>query len=154
MIALLRQQGHESLATSLFFCGLGLASLVATSVWGQVLARQTNGHGFALVCACIAAGTVPVLLSSAWPALALSALVFGASFMAGTAAVSLVAQRLLSERQLPGALGALTTIFLLGQALGPLMAGWLTDATGQLTAGLWLGPVLRVLAACVSANQQ
>lgn len=154
VIALLRQQGHDSLATSLFFCGLGLASLVATSVWGQGLARLRNGQGFALVCACVAAGTVPVLLSSAWPALALSALVFGASFMAGPAAVSLVAQRLLSERQLAGALGALTATFSLGQALGPLAAGWVADASGHLTAGLWLGPVLLVGAALVSRAQR
>lgn len=154
VIALLQQQGHGSLATSLFFCGLGLASLVATSVWGQGLARLRNGQGFALVCACVAVGTVPVLLSAAWPALALSALVFGASFMAGPAAVSLVAQRLLSERQLAGALGALTATFSLGQALGPLAAGWVADATGQLAAGLWLGPALLVCAALVSSAQR
>jgi predicted MFS family arabinose efflux permease len=154
VIALLRQQGHDSLATSLFFCGLGLASLAATSGWGQGLARLRNGQGFALVCACVAIGTVPVLLSSAWPALALSALVFGASFMAGPAAVSLVAQRLLSERHLAGALGALTASFSLGQALGPLAAGWVADATGQLAAGLWLGPVLLAGAALVSSAQR
>ena len=118
------------------------------------LRRLRNGQGFALVCACVAIGTVPVLLSSAWPALALSALVFGASFMAGPAAVSLVAQRLLSERHLAGALGALTASFSLGQALGPLAAGWVADATGQLAAGLWLGPVLLAGAALVSSAQR
>lgn len=153
VIALLRQQGHGSLATSLFFCGLGLASVLASPVWGHGLARMRNGTGFALVCACVAVGTAPVLLSPAWPALALSALVFGASFMAGPAAVSLVAQRVLPETQLAGALGALTASFSLGQSVGPLVAGWMADTTGQLEAGLWLGPVLLTAAALVSMAQ-
>lgn len=153
VIALLRQQGHGSLATSLFFCGLGLASLLAIPAWGRGLARLRNGHGFALVCVCVAVGTAPVLLFSAWPALALSALVFGASFMAGPAAVSLVAQRVLPEAQLAGALGALTASFSLGQSVGPLVAGWMADTTGQLEAGLWLGPVLLVGAAMASMAQ-
>lgn len=153
VIALLRQQGHGSLATSFFFCGLGLASVLASPAWGKGLERMRNGVGFALVCACVAVGTVPVLVSAAWPALAVSALVFGASFMAGPAAVSLVAQRLLTDHQLAGALGALTACFSLGQSLGPLLAGWLADTLGRLEAGLWLGPALLAAGALVSLAQ-
>lgn len=154
VIALLRQQGHGSLTLSLFFCTLGLASLTAATAWGRGLAGLRNSHGFTLVCACVALGILPVLMSSAWPALALSAVVFGASFMAGPAAVSLVAQRRLPEAQLAGALGALTAAFSLGQAVGPLLAGWVADATGQIAVGLWLGPVLLACAAIVSSFQR
>lgn len=154
VIALLRQQGHGSVATSLFFCGLGLASLLAIPAWGHGLARLRVGRGFALVSVCVALGVMPVLLSSALPALALSACVFGASFMAGPAAISLVAQRLLPERQLAVGLGLLTAAFSLGQSVGPIGAGLVADATGQLTAGLWLGPVMLALAALVSLLQR
>lgn len=154
VIALLRQQGHGSLATALFFCGLGLASLGATAMWGKGLARLRNHQGFALVCACVCLGTVPVLLSSSWAALVVSAVVFGASFMAGPAAVSLVAQRRLPTTQLAGALGALTATFSFGQALGPLAAGWVADVTGQLAMGLWLGPLLLACAVVVSRAQR
>jgi len=153
VVALLRQQGHGSLATSLFFSALGLASMLASPLWGQALARLRVGWGFALVCACVAVGSVPVLLSSALPWLALSALVFGASFMAGPAAVSLAAQKVLPTPLLATGLGALTAAFSLGQSLGPLAAGWIADTTGRLEGGLWLGPALLLLAGLVSLRQ-
>ncbi|GAB3188363.1 YbfB/YjiJ family MFS transporter [Hydrogenophaga aquatica] len=153
VIALLRQQGYSATTSSLFFCGLGLASLLATPAWGKGLARLRNGHGFAVVCVCVAVGSVPVILSPLLPSLAFSALVFGASFMAGPAAVSLVAQRLLPYQQLAGGLGALTAAFSLGQSIGPLLAGWIADTSGHLEAGLWLGPALLACAAAVSLVQ-
>jgi predicted MFS family arabinose efflux permease len=153
VIALLRQQGYSTTATSIFFCALGLASLLATPAWGRGLARLRNGHGFAVVSVCVAIGSVPVLLSPLLPSLAFSALVFGASFMAGPAAVSLVAQRMLPAPQLAGALGALTAAFSLGQSIGPVLAGWIADASGRLEAGLWLGPVLLVCAGVTSLAQ-
>ena len=154
VIALLRQQGHGSLAASAFFCALGLASLLASPAWGQGLERMRVGRGFALVCACVALGTLPVLLSSALPWLARSALTFGASFMAGPAAVSLAAHRVLPPSLLATGLGALTAAFSLGQSIGPLAAGWIADATGRLEAGLWLGPIILLAAAAVSLKQR
>ena len=38
-------------------------------------------------------------------------------------------------------------------AVGPLVAGWMADTTGQLEAGLWLGPVLLAGAAMASMAQ-
>lgn len=153
VIALLRDQGYGAVSASLFFSGLGLASVLAIPLWGRSLARLKTGHGFAVVCLCVAFGTVPVLLSSSLGSVALSGLVFGASFMAGPAAVSLVAQRLLTESELAGALGALTAAFSLGQSVGPLLTGWIADSVGNLEAGLWVGPVLLVVAALASMRQ-
>lgn len=154
IIALLRQHGYGSHATAVFFGALGVASMLACGGWGSWLGRQRGGRGFAGVSACVALGIVPVLCSSSLPALAVSALVFGASFMAGPAAVSVVAQRALPSTLLASGAGALTAMFSLGQAAGPVLTGWIADTAGSLEAALWSGPALLVLGAGVAWLQR
>ena len=154
IIALLRQQGYGSHAAALFFGTLGVASMLASGAWGGWLARQRGGRGFACVSACVALGIVPVLCSSSLPALAASALVFGASFMAGPAAVSVVAHRALPPSLMASGAGALTALFSLGQAAGPVLTGWVADASGSLAIALWSGPVLLLLGAGVGWLQR
>ncbi len=153
MIALLQRLGFGAGLTMAFFALIGGASLLASPLWGRLLSRLKTGRGFALVCLMVAVGTVPALI---WPepwAVIVSALIFGASFMAGPAAVSVVAQRLLSASSLTWGLALLTASFSLGQSIGPLLAGWITDHTGSLNAGLWLGPALLLMGAAASWRQ-
>lgn len=150
MIALLQGQSTGVGLSVLFFAVLGGASVAASAPWGTVLTRLRTGHGFALVSLLVALGSVPPLLwDGPWAAL-LSALVFGACFMAGPAAISLVAQRVLPLPSLTWGLALLTAAFSLGQSIGPVLAGWISDTTGTLQSGLWLGPALLVAGALAS----
>ncbi|MGV8805158.1 MAG: YbfB/YjiJ family MFS transporter [Polaromonas sp.] len=154
MIALLGQLGFGTGLKMVFFAVIGSASVLASALWGRLLTQLKVGHGFALVSLLVATGTVPALLwPQAWAVIA-SALVFGASFMAGPAAVSVVAQRVLPMASLTWGLALLTACFSLGQSIGPLLGGWISDATGSLSAGLWLGPVLLLLGAGCSLWQR
>lgn len=154
MIALLKRLGFGATLTMVFFALIGGASMLASPLWGRLLGRLKTGHGFALVCALVAIGTMPALIwAESWAVIA-SALIFGASFMAGPAAVSVAAQRLLPASSLTWGLALLTAAFSLGQSIGPLLGGWLSDFTGSLSAGLWLGPVLLILGAISSLQQR
>ncbi len=150
MIALLQGQGAQASLPMLFFAVLGGASVAASAPWGALLTRLRTGDGFALVSLLVAVGSVPPLLwDGPWAAL-VSALVFGGCFMAGPAAISLVAQRTLSTSSLTWGLALLTAAFSLGQSIGPVLAGWISDTTGTLQSGLWLGPALLVVGALAS----
>ena len=153
MIALLKRLGFGTTLTMVFFALIGGASLLASPLWGRLLGRLKTGHGFALVCVLVAIGTMPALIWPAPWAVIGSALIFGASFMAGPAAVSMVAQRLLPAPSLTWGLALLTATFSLGQSIGPLLGGWISDMTGSLSAGLWLGPALLLLGAAASLRQ-
>ena len=154
MIALLKELGFSATLTMVFFVLIGGASILASPLWGRLLTRLKTGQGFALVCLLVATGTVPALIwPQAWAVIA-SALIFGASFMAGPAAVSVVAQRVLSLSSLTWGLALLTASFSLGQSIGPLLGGWISDLTGSLSAGLWLGPALLLLGAAASLWQR
>ncbi|WP_332777159.1 YbfB/YjiJ family MFS transporter [Polaromonas sp.] len=154
MIALLDRLGFGTPMKVVFFGLIGGASILASFLWGRALGHLKTGRGFALVCVIVAAGTLPALI---WPtplAIVASALLFGSSFMAGPAAVSVVAQRLLPGSTLTLGLALLTAAFSLGQSLGPLLGGWISDMTGSLAAGLWLGPALLLMGAVVSLQQR
>ena len=154
MIALLKRLGFGVTLSKVFFVLIGGASMLASPFWGKLLGRMKTGQGFALVCVVVAVGTVPALIwSESWAVIA-SALIFGASFMAGPAAVSVAAQRLLPSSSLTWGLALLTAAFSLGRSIGPLMGGWLSDFTGSLSAGLWLGPALSLLGAASSLKQR
>lgn len=154
MIALLKDLGFGTTLTVVFFALIGGASVLASPLWGRLLTHLKTGQGFALVCLLVAVGTVPALVwPAAWAVIG-SALIFGASFMAGPAAVSVVAQRVLPLPSLTWGLALLTASFSLGQSIGPLVGGWISDATGSLSAGLWLGPALLLLGAAASLRQR
>lgn len=153
MIALLKRLGFSATLNMVFFSLIGGASVLASPLWGRCLGRCRTGRGFALVCLLVAIGTVPALIWAHPWAVISSALIFGASFMAGPAAVSVVAQRLLPASSLTWGLALLTAAFSLGQSIGPLLGGWISDLTGSLVAGLWLGPALLLLGAMVSLQQ-
>ena len=153
MIALLTALGFDATMSMVFFALIGGASVLASPMWGRLLVHLKNGRGFALVCLLVALGTVPALVWSVAWAVITSALIFGASFMAGPAAVSVVAQRALPRQSLTWGLALLTASFSLGQSIGPLMGGWISDLTGSLSAGLWLGPALLLLGAAASLWQ-
>ena len=154
VVALLAQRGVGPTAGALVFFAIGAASVLATPSWGRWLERCRGGRGFALVSLLLALSLLPVLLFTHLAAVAASAMLFGAVFMAGPAAVSVVAQRSLRTGDLARGLGALTAAFSLGQSVGPLASGWLADATGLLESGLWLGPLLLMAGAVVSLAQK
>ena len=99
-------------------------------------------------------GTLPLLVrSGASPAYA-SAVIFGSSVMAGPTAITVVAKQQLPAAVLAFGIAVATAAFALGQALGPLLSGMVSDSTGNVSLGLWTSPVLLGLAALVALLQR
>lgn len=154
IIALLRAQGGSGEQMIWFWSVLGLVSAVTTMLWGRALGAFRGGRGPALVYATAALGTLPVLLSPGPIAMFLSAVLFGGSFLAGPASATIAAQRQLPAASWTAAISLLTVGFAFGQAVGPILAGAISDATGSIGAGFWVSPVLLGLAAGVSLLQR
>jgi predicted MFS family arabinose efflux permease len=101
-----------------------------------------------------AAHEAPRPLPSLSPVAALaSAAIFGSAFMAGPAAVTAISRHVLPPGAWTAGVAVMTTGFALGQAVGPLVSGLLSDGSGGLKAGLWLSPILLAAAAAVSLFQ-
>jgi predicted MFS family arabinose efflux permease len=153
IIALLRSNGGGGLSTA-FWLVLGTVSTITTLLWVRVLGRMRGGRGPALVFIIAAIGTLPVLIRPEPAAAFVSAVIFGSSFIAGPAAVTVVARQQLEAAALTAGIATLTILFALGQAIGPLLAGAATDITHDVAAGLWLSPALLGLAAILAVAQR
>jgi predicted MFS family arabinose efflux permease len=155
VIALLHSQGMKTWGTATFFIVLGAASAAATLlVWGRLIGRLRGGTAPALVSVVVLVGVLPVLLWHGTVAAIVSAVVFGGSFMAGPTAVTVLARRMLPQHAWTSGIALLTVAFSVGQAVGPLVSGLLSDSSGGIAKGLWLSVVLLAVSAAVAVVQR
>ncbi|MGW2206616.1 YbfB/YjiJ family MFS transporter [Streptomyces sp. NPDC001774] len=155
VIALLRDQGMGTWSTAGFFIVLGGASALATLlVWGRIIGRLRGGRAPALVSVVVLVGVLPVLLFDGATAAIVSAVIFGAGFMAGPTAVTVLARRMLPQDAWTSGIAWLTVAFSVGQAVGPLISGILSDSEGGIAKGLWLSVILLLVSAIASMFQR
>lgn len=155
IIAFLRtNEGFTSASVIVFWTVMGLAAVAAAFVWGPVLGRLRGGWGTASTITVMTVGTVLPLL---WPEPAvayLSSLAFGGSFLAVLAAVTSFARRSLEPHALTAAIAALTIAFGIGQCIGPVLSGALSDGPDGVRAGLWLSVGILVTGILVAILQR
>jgi len=155
VIALLEEQEVGFGGSAAFFITLGAASAIATLfVWGRIIARLQRGYAPALISLVVAIGVLPVLLADGMAPALVSAVVFGSSFMAGPTAATILARRMLPAHGWTSGIALLTVAFSLGQAIGPLVAGLLSDMDGGIKLGLWLSEVLLLIAGGIALTQR
>jgi predicted MFS family arabinose efflux permease len=122
-------------------------------VWRGVMARWWPTRSFAVASLCTAAGTALPLLGNSWPMLLASAVLVGGSFFMVPGAVMELARATLPPALWAKAMNLFTLVFALGQAAGPIAAGWLADTAG-LNAAMAAGAAVLVLGAGVALLQR
>jgi MFS family permease len=155
VVALLHARGVSTFGEAAFFIVLGVSSVITTlAIWGRILSRLHGGHAPALISVVVLVGVLPVLISHSVTAALVSAVVFGAGFMAGPTAATVLARRMLPAHGWTAGIAFLTVAFSVGQGIGPPVAGLLSDSAGGITRGLWLSVVLLAMAAAVALAQR
>ncbi|MGK4584051.1 YbfB/YjiJ family MFS transporter [Kitasatospora sp. HPMI-4] len=154
IVAHLRGHGAGDGLVTAFWVALGCAAVVAGFAWSGVLGRLRGGRGSALLMAVTAVAATLPLLSSAAPVSYASAVLFGSAFLSVITAVTTCARDSLPQHYWTAAIAGLTTVFALGQCLGPLLAGTLSDGPSGTAAGLAIGAVLLALAAATALAQR
>ena len=149
VIALLREQGASAGAVTLFYTLLGLAVVASARIWARLLDRSKGGGALALLNALLGVATVLPALTSAWPVVLASGLLFGAVFLSLVASTTAFVRHNLPSAQWAAGISAFTILFAFGQIVGPTVVGWIADGPGGLTLGLrysagalWLGALL------------
>jgi predicted MFS family arabinose efflux permease len=136
--AFLHQQGASSAVVAGFFITLGAACMVGTLfLWGWLIHRLSSRMAPAAVSVTVALGILPVLVSPGVFGAFVSAVLFGLSFMAGPAVVTVIVQRTLPPPRWTASIATLTVAFSLGQALGPVVSGMIADSGWGIAGGLW-----------------
>ena len=154
VVAMLKAQGGSETMVSSFWIVMGAVGVCSSVVWGRTLGRLPSNRGPAIAYAATLVGAMPALI---WPGPVgayASAILYGGSVMAGPSSIAIIAQRHLAPGSIAAALAAMTICFAVGQSAGPILSGWVSDATGDVSAGLWSAPILLAGAAVCSMFQK
>jgi predicted MFS family arabinose efflux permease len=129
LVAIVRMTAEVRVLEPWIWVLFGLAAIPSVTVWGWLGDRIGIMNAFALACIIEAAG---VAASVEWVTISgvcFSALVLGGTFM-GITALGFMAARVLSAGNPHRAFGGMTASFSIGQMLGPILAGFLSERFG------------------------
>jgi predicted MFS family arabinose efflux permease len=126
---LVKDGGFTKAEAGLLWLKVGVVSVISGFIWGSVSDRW--GRRLALLCVFGLQGTAFLIfgLSRELPVIYLSAGLFAITAWSIPALMAALCGDLFGGRLAPAALGLMTIVFGLGQALGPYLAGRIADAT-------------------------
>ncbi len=149
VIALLREQGVGGTGITTFYALLGLAVVASSRIWAGLLDRHRGGAPLALLNALLGVATLLPAVTSAWPLVLASGLLFGGVFLSVVASTTALVRHNLAPVHWATGISAFTIVFAAGQIVGPTVVGWIADGPGGLARGLavsaaalWLGAAL------------
>lgn len=158
IIAWLRQNPVHGLpmaaVTSIMWSALGVMTLLAPIIWRRVFNGRADGVPMAATMSVLGAGAVLPMLAPSIIGVWISAALVGASvFMVPAAATSFVKANLPRAAWGSG-LAVVTSLFAIGQTIGPVGAGWISDKWGSLSVGLGVSAALLFAGALVALIQR
>jgi predicted MFS family arabinose efflux permease len=153
VIAWLREMRLGTLAATSVWLVLGVASMASGYVWKGVMARWQPTTTFAAATLCTALGTALPLASQTFSVLLASSVLVGGSFFMVPGAMMALARKTLPQPLWAKAMNFFTMIFAIGQAAGPVAAGWIADTYG-MNAAMAAGAGVLVLAAGLAKLQR
>jgi predicted MFS family arabinose efflux permease len=154
MIAYVRDAGGGAAAQSAFWCLIGLSAFVTPWVWRRVLALDRGGLATTIILGANAIGAALPIFGHSPLLLAISALVFGVAFFAVVGSTTAFVRFNYRPASWPTAIAAMTISFGIGQTLGPIVVGAITDAVGSLSFALNISAAMLAAGAILSAFQK
>lgn len=154
VVALLREQGASGTAVTWFYALLGLAVLLSSRIWAGLLDRSRGGQALALLNGLLGVATVLPALTSAWPVVLGSGLLFGGVFLSVVASTTALVRHNLPQVLWASGISAFTIVFAAGQIVGPTVVGWIADGPGGLARGLVFSACALWAGALVASRQR
>jgi len=144
---LVGELGYSQQAAGNLFMLLGWFSLGCGLLWGGLSDHIGRRAALILVYLIHALAFSLFVWWPELPGVTLSAAMFGLTAWSIPAIMAAVCGDVVGPRLTPAALGFVTLFLGIGQALGPILAGALADATGSFRAGLLLAAGVALLGA-------
>ena len=154
VIALLKQQGMSPTLITVFYTLLGLAVVASSRIWARMLDRYRGGESLAILNGVLGVVTILPALTSYVPVVFISGLVFGAVFLSVVASTTALVRHNLPQASWTAGISAYTTVFALGQIVGPIVVGWIADGPAGLERGLIASAIALFIGAALAARQK
>jgi len=154
IVTLLREQGLSSATITAFYALLGVGVVASSWIWAGLLQRARGGGALAVLNGLLAvAAALPVI--SPHPVLAfVSGGLFGAVFLSVVASTTALVRHNLPPAAWAKGISAFTIVFAVGQIVGPVAVGWLSDGGGGLQLGLGVSAAALALGALLASRQR
>ena len=154
VVALLKQQGMSPTRITVFYALLGVAVLISSRIWARMLDYFKGGQSMAILNGLLAVVTVLPALTASAPVVFVSGLVFGMVFLSVVTSTTVLVRHNLPQSAWPAGISAFTTVFALGQIVGPTLVGWVADGAGGLERGLLVSAGCLLLGAVLAWQQK
>jgi Uncharacterised MFS-type transporter YbfB len=154
VIAWMRNHGAGTAAVASVWGALGLAMILSPIPWRKPLASWRGGYVLGAANFVITLGAGLPLAGSGVTVMLLSAVLFGGAGMVNSAAITALAKKSLAQAAWGPAVRGSTVAFAIGQSIGPVLAGVITDKTGSLQVGLGLSVLILLCSAVVALFQK
>ena len=153
MIAYVRDGGGGAAAQSLFWSLIGVSAFATPWVWRRVLALDRGGLATTIILGTNAIGASLPMFGHSPLLLAVSALVFGVAFFAVVGSTTAFVRFNYPAEAWPAGIAVMTIAFGIGQTLGPIAVGAITDALGSLSYALNVSAALLAIGAVLATLQ-
>ena len=154
VVAVLREQGASATEITLFYASLGLAVLASSRIWAGLLNRYRGGQSLSILNALLSLATVIPVITSSWPMMLVSGVLFGGVFLSVVASTTAMVKHNLVPSQWAAGISVFTVIFALGQIIGPTAVGWIADGPGGLQRGLLFSAAALLIGAVFAWQQK
>ncbi len=154
MIAYIRDAGGGAAAQAGFWGLIGVSAFVTPWVWRGVLALDRGGLATMIILGVNGTGAALPIFGHSAALLATSAIVFGVAFFAVVGSTTAFVRFNYPPAAWPTAIAAMTISFGIGQTLGPIAVGAITDALGSLSYALNVSAAMLALGAILAGLQK
>lgn len=153
MFSFLKQVGASTWELVLFWLLIGGASMASPWVCGKVISTFRRGFAISLLTLVTLTGAILPLINHSALFIYISATIFGSAFFSVPASTTAFVRRNLNQVDWTFAIGIFTTVFGLGQIVGPFLTGYISDETGKLSDGLLWGCIFLLCGSALSLLQ-
>ena len=154
MIAWLAEAGAGALTQSVFWILLGLGGVASPFLWSWTMVSTRGGRAMAMLTTFTFVAVMIGLFANVRALQFLSAFAFGSVLLAVVSASTAFVRRNYPATAWPSGVGTMTVAFGLGQAIGPILSGAITDVTGDLSIGLQSSAAFLAVGALLAAFQR
>lgn len=131
MVSFMVETGHSEAIAGRYVAMMGLLSIAAGPLWGWLSDHWGRGNALAVSIFLVVLSMVLPLMGQTLPYFFMHFLVIGVSINGLFALIQTSATDQVAPRYIPVAFSFATLFFAIGQFLGPAIAGWLIETTGN-----------------------
>ncbi len=154
VVAWMNSNNVSTAVVILMWSTMGIFVILSPFPWKAVMSESRGGFALSMASIATGIGTLLPLFMHGSIGLVLSAAIFGISFFIAPSAVTSFGKKNLDQSLWGKSVALFTTVFAVGQIVGPVLAGYIADQTESIRIGLFGAGLVLVAAGFIAIFQK